>query len=602
MSLYASIDMTDFPPTLYSYDWGDGGSKFDSRTTKSQYYNCRNFVYPVINSDVNSWYKFKTEDGMCVKDNTVAFQINEVTTEPDYNFDYAYVSNYITNAKAAILMLSDQSFVLPTNYQEFLNINPLALYLKKYNEDKTVTRIEFITKDGYLKRYEVDVASVTVISTSNYDPNNNKIDDTNNDTDTSQYQNAELNYSCDFDINSPQIKSFDNINTYVLYNNTIITVDDSSNGLFITKKYPDHDNQSYPNKISCKDGKYLSYFIDDVYGQHSQYTTHKDNLVYYDTATSQDNKYVITRYIDTTAGTSNTILYKKDDSNSLQEIDINQASNINWNTPIKTPKFQTILNGITEPIICDDGAPSNYGNNCDRTCEDVGYITQSDKSCKKPQDCEDISNNCILKCGSISNIQLFECNTNDFDGTNNICNCIDNSNQGNDNNQDNNNDNGYANAPAGGSGSGGNSLTDNMKDLGTSINNNTDSINTNTQAINNQTSKIEDNIEALNKNTSTLDKISTFLTTITDIISNPSTITDLINTTLSDSANKYSKKIFDDSNCLQIEPVQIQLYGQTQTFLSQDFINNFFPVDIFKSIIIFSFVFSATMSFFRGDS
>ncbi|RLA83329.1 MAG: hypothetical protein DRG78_04700 [Epsilonproteobacteria bacterium] len=609
ISLHA-IDMTDFPKTLYTYDWGDGGSKFDSRTTKSQYYHCRNFVYHSqgYNGDPGNWNQFKAEDGLCVPDNTSYLKDTEVTTEPNYNLDYAYMSNYITTAKAAVLMSSNQSFDLPTNYQEFLNINPLALYLKKYNEDKSITRIEFIDKFGNMKQIEVDIASVTVLSTSNYDPNNNLIEDTNNDTDTSELENISLDYSCDFNLNQNDIKSYDNANTYVLYNNTIITADDSANGLFVTKKYPDHDNQKYPNKISCKDGKYLSYYLDDEHNQHSTFEARNSDYsnIYHDTKVSSDNQHIITRYIDTTNGTSTTHLYVKDDSvgGGLREVDVETASSLNWHPPITTDKFSTILNGISEPIICDDGAPSNYGNNCDRTCEDVGYVTQSDNSCKKQQNCEDISNNCILKCGSISNIELFECNSDDYDGTSNICTCIDNTNNDNQdsNNSNDNNNNGYADAPDPGNGTGGNSLSDDMKNLGTNVTDNTDATNSNTQALENQTTKIEDNIAALNENTSALDKISTFLTIITDIISNPSTITDSINTTLSDSANKYSQKIFDDSNCLQIEPVQIQLYGQTQTFLSQDFINNFFPVDIFKSIVIFSFVFSATMSFFRGDS
>jgi hypothetical protein len=197
ISLHA-IDMTDFPRTLYSYDWGDGGSKFDSRTTKSQYYHCCNFVYHSqgYNGDPGNWNQFKVEDGLCVPDNTSYLKDTEVTTEPNYNLNYAYMSNYITTAKAAVLMSSSQSFALPSNYQEFLNINPSALYLKQYNQDKSITRIEFIDKYGNMKQIEIDVASITVLSTSNYNPDNTLVKDSSNNTDTSELENISLNYSC----------------------------------------------------------------------------------------------------------------------------------------------------------------------------------------------------------------------------------------------------------------------------------------------------------------------------------------------------------------------------------------------------------------------
>lgn len=599
LSLFSSIDMTGFPSNLYSYDWGNGGSKFDSRTTKSQYYYCRNYVYPRISTDTSVWFKFKSVDGMCVADNASYMSIDEVTTEPSYNLNYQNMSSYITIGSEAILMSSNQSFKLPMNYQEFLNINPLALYLKRYNESKTITRIEFIDKYGNMKQIEVDVVSVTVLSTLNYDSDNNSIDDSE---DTTELGNISLDYSCDFNINQNDIKSYDNINTYVLYNNTIITVDDSANGLLITKKYPDHDNQIYDNKISCKDGKYLSYFIDDEHGQFSEFTKRNSDYsnLYQNKKISSDNQYLIIQYTNTTTGTSSKHLYQVDANTpgGLKEVDIEISSSLNWHPQIDTEKFTTLLNGISEPIICDDGAPSNFGNNCDRTCESVGYITQSSGICKKEQNCEVISNECILNCGSISNIKLFDCISDDYDAVNNICQCIDNSNTGS--NEDNISNNQYPDAPDPGNGTGGNSLTDNMQNLGTSVSNNTDATNVNTQALLNQTSKIEDNIVALNENTSVLDKISTFLTTISDFISNPSTITDSLNETLSEVGNKYNQTIFDDSACLEIDTVQINLYGRTITFLSQDLIYTYFPVFMFKSIVIFSFVFSAIMSFFRG--
>ncbi len=152
--------------------------------------------------------------------------------------------------------------------------------------------------------------------------------------------------------------------------------------------------------------------------------------------------------------------------------------------------------------ICPDGAPPldlNGTKTCDRRCEQVGYITQPDGSCKfddcskkyppkewngltyvdrfstmedcqahmdnykiakcihheyatisnsceyyylyvQPKDCNDKYNECILKCNTVANIDKFECNANTLDT---ICECKINTNPNpdqNDTNSSNNND------------------------------------------------------------------------------------------------------------------------------------------------------------------
>ena len=94
--------------------------------------------------------------------------------------------------------------------------------------------------------------------------------------------------------------------------------------------------------------------------------------------------------------------------------------------------------------------------------------------------------------------------------------------------------------------------------------------------------------------------ITDFLTTITDLISDPSEIGTKLTDKLSEVANKFTQEFISVGTCPSIQTVSANYHGTTITFLSQDLINNYFPIDIMRTIIILTFAFSGAMTFFRG--
>jgi hypothetical protein len=309
-------------------------------------------------------------------------------------------------------------------------------------------------------------------------------------------------------------------------------------------------------------------------------------------------------------------------------------------------------------LICDDNAPmleiAENEYTCDRSCNDVNYGTGLDGKCFNPEICENAFNSCSDSCnGYVDNFSctdgiitqpcscqnkctdfLSECveecasqgkivdnfactnnqitnsceckseitiideddeNNSDDDTTDDENSTIDDSETTDDNNTNNNtndnsnndSDNGYSPAPDAGTGTGGNSLSDDMNSLGSKIDNNTIAVNENTSIL-----------EDINN---TLSSIGDFLNAIDELINNPSSIGDTINQYLSDSANRYNENIFNEQ-CQAIQTIKINLYGKEITFLSQNLIDNYFPIELMRKFVIFIFAFSAVMIFFRGNN
>lgn len=97
-----------------------------------------------------------------------------------------------------------------------------------------------------------------------------------------------------------------------------------------------------------------------------------------------------------------------------------------------------------------------------------------------------------------------------------------------------------------------------------------------------------------------MNTVTDFLSTVTELISNPSTIGDKLSNQLSIVANKYTQKFLEDSTCPNIQTISIDYHGTNVTFLSQALIDKYFPIEIMRTIIILTFAFAGFMNFFRG--
>jgi len=161
--------------------------------------------------------------------------------------------------------------------------------------------------------------------------------------------------------------------------------------------------------------------------------------------------------------------------------------------------------------------------------------------------------------------------------------------------------------------SGDNTENNTIEGLLADIKNNTKlNKNSNTQLgnLNNKVNSTNAKLEALkggiSQSNSLLDNINTgvtaitdFLKTVTDLLSEPSKIGDKISAKLSDVSNKYTQK-FVNETCQPIQTISINYHGENVTFLSQELIDKYFPINIMKTMIILTFAMSGALSFFRG--
>lgn len=138
-------------------------------------------------------------------------------------------------------------------------------------------------------------------------------------------------------------------------------------------------------------------------------------------------------------------------------------------------------------------------------------------------------------------------------------------------------------APASGGGSGGNSLSDEMKNLGNSVNNNSDVTKTNTDSIN----QLNDSVSGLKDaiTGATESDINYAEEAMNSIVLDFSNIDLGVNT----------------NNCGSIQPVTFTLSnGETYSLLSQEFLDTL-PMDLIKKMILFSFVLSGVVFALRSS-
>lgn len=288
----------------------------------------------------------------------------------------------------------------------------------------------------------------------------------------------------------------------------------------------------------------------------------------------------------------------------------------------------------SDPQICTDAA-----NSCSDTCGGEvqsfsctnGQVTSP---CVCKDKCEDYANQCTQQCESQGMfVDTFECNYDGITSTVTSCQCgyWDNSNDNNSTNTDNtqnddtndnnssvtendeditdedtttNNDNtdtstnndsssndtsntNNSSSPDGGTSSNGNSLNDDLNNLGSAVRENTDAVKENTSIL--------DDISE------TLKSIGEFLSDLTDLIDDPSKIGENINEYLESATGKYNEKFVNDQ-CQPIQTISINYHGREVVFLSQNLIDNYFPIDLMRKFIIFLFAFSGVMTFFRGSN
>lgn len=258
---------------------------------------------------------------------------------------------------------------------------------------------------------------------------------------------------------------------------------------------------------------------------------------------------------------------------------------------------------IIQDCVCQDKC-SDYASQCSEYCESQGMIVNqfscSDNNVDVPCECAivEYEDNTPDPDNTTNNDSNTNDNMTDNDTTNDPNTNIDDTNNP-DNTDNTTGDNGttnnyyyttnnnYSSAPAGGTGTGGNSLSDDLNNLGSTINENTGAVNENTSIL-----------DEINE---ALSPIVDFLSDASDLISNPTSIGDTINQYLTESVSKYNESFFNDS-CQAIETIRINYHGREVVFLSQDLIDNYFPIDLMKKFIIFIFAFSGVMVFFRSNS
>lgn len=140
-------------------------------------------------------------------------------------------------------------------------------------------------------------------------------------------------------------------------------------------------------------------------------------------------------------------------------------------------------------------------------------------------------------------------------------------------------------------------LSKEIRDSNTQRNTNLSSMDTGIKSVDNKISQSNNFLDSISNG---MDTITSFLGTVTDLISNPSKIGDKISGKLSEVANKYTQKFVNDSSCAAIQTISISYHGQQVTFLSQALLDNYFPIEIMRAIIILTFAISGFMNFFRG--
>jgi len=120
-------------------------------------------------------------------------------------------------------------------------------------------------------------------------------------------------------------------------------------------------------------------------------------------------------------------------------------------------------------------------------------------------------------------------------------------------------------------------------------------IDNNINNTNNKLNTINSKIDTTNNKLNSVDDKLSILTTVSNVVSNPSSIGDSVNSTLNDGFDTYLNKDYTGglatSSCPSIKTFSIVFHGKTITILSQKTLDNM-PMNIFRSMIIFMFVFS----------
>ena len=133
------------------------------------------------------------------------------------------------------------------------------------------------------------------------------------------------------------------------------------------------------------------------------------------------------------------------------------------------------------------------------------------------------------------------------------------------------------------------SSLDGLKNTLDTINQKSDSTNNKLDSISNQLSNLNDKLSPLKK--------------VDDLSNDSSSIANLMNNSIDNGFNTYLNRDYTGglatSQCGSIGTYSINFHGSTITILSQNTINEL-PMSIFKTMIIFAFVFSGVIIAFRG--
>jgi len=124
-------------------------------------------------------------------------------------------------------------------------------------------------------------------------------------------------------------------------------------------------------------------------------------------------------------------------------------------------------------------------------------------------------------------------------------------------------------------------------------------LNVDMSGVEDRLDKTNDHLDHIEQNISSIGSVfSRFM----DLVSNPQEkIGDIIDSSIDEATDKYlGKQVIDMPNCGVVPTISFEFYGHTITLLSEDIVNQW-PLEIFRSMIIFSFVLAGLITVFRSS-
>ena len=268
-----------------------------------------------------------------------------------------------------------------------------------------------------------------------------------------------------------------------------------------------------------------------------------------------------------------------------------------------TPKENNISSPCQTELATYTSECHQQGKDVNGTCVDNGiFVTEDTYECvSKPNNDSNTTNTAPQANNDSNTTNTTPQANNDSNTTNTTPQANNDSNTTNTapqaNNDSNNTkipDNGFSTFD----GSGGSWMSNKTQLNGNS--NSNDKSNSNNKLDNNNSNE---NNSALGKLGEFANKALSFMGKIGDLLTNPSSIGDKINNSIDNTFNEYGNRDYTDGlanrECGTIPEYSTVVYGKKITIFSQATID-MMPMNIFKSVIIFMFVFSAVVIVFKG--